>query len=101
MQILIGEAAPECTWDENWATVRSNGGFPVTEDGRSTNPITDSSSSEQLELTRNPMEIGHDDGGDRSRAYIVDVVDHPYLATWLPLWLTMPSYTSTTPVVLA
>ncbi|KAJ8475930.1 hypothetical protein OPV22_019657 [Ensete ventricosum] len=33
MQILIGEAAPECTWDENWATVRSNGGFPVTEDG--------------------------------------------------------------------
>ncbi|RRT72878.1 hypothetical protein B296_00030262 [Ensete ventricosum] len=34
-------------------------------------------------------------------AYIVGVVDHPYLATWLPLWLTMPSYTSTTPVVLA
>ncbi|RZS01943.1 hypothetical protein BHM03_00031904 [Ensete ventricosum] len=33
--------------------------------------------------------------------YIVGVVDHPYLATWLPLWLTMPSYTSTTPVVLA
>ncbi|RZR86395.1 hypothetical protein BHM03_00013582, partial [Ensete ventricosum] len=34
------------------------------------------------------------------RAYIVGVVDHPYLATWLPLWLTMPSYTSTTPAVL-
>ncbi|RWV88014.1 hypothetical protein GW17_00049937 [Ensete ventricosum] len=37
----------------------------------------------------------------RSGAYIVDVVDHLYLATWLPLWLTMPSYTSTMPVVLA
>ncbi|RWV84359.1 hypothetical protein GW17_00053928, partial [Ensete ventricosum] len=36
----------------------------------------------------------------RARAYIVGVVDHPYLATWLPLWLTMSSYTSTTPVVL-
>ncbi|RWV93588.1 hypothetical protein GW17_00043948 [Ensete ventricosum] len=34
-------------------------------------------------------------------AYIVGVVDHPYLTTWLPLWLTMPSYTSTTPAVLA
>ncbi|RWW68790.1 hypothetical protein BHE74_00023663 [Ensete ventricosum] len=34
-------------------------------------------------------------------AYIVGVVDHPYLATWLPLWLTMLSYTSTTPAVLA
>ncbi|RZS15968.1 hypothetical protein BHM03_00047895 [Ensete ventricosum] len=33
-------------------------------------------------------------------AYIVGVVDHPYLTTWLPLWLTMPSYISTTPVVL-
>ncbi|RZS24747.1 hypothetical protein BHM03_00057860 [Ensete ventricosum] len=28
------------------------------------------------------------------------VVDHPYMATWLPLWLTMPSYTPTTPDVL-
>ncbi|RRT45884.1 hypothetical protein B296_00049003 [Ensete ventricosum] len=27
--------------------------------------------------------------------------DHPYLATWLPLWLTMSSYTSTTPAILA
>ncbi|RRT31362.1 hypothetical protein B296_00048036 [Ensete ventricosum] len=35
------------------------------------------------------------------RAYIVGVVDHPYLATRLPLWLTLSSYTSTTPVVLA
>ncbi|RWW09495.1 hypothetical protein GW17_00027011 [Ensete ventricosum] len=35
------------------------------------------------------------------RAYIVGVVDHPYLATWLPLWLTMLSHTSTMPVVLA
>ncbi|RWW90429.1 hypothetical protein BHE74_00000453 [Ensete ventricosum] len=35
-----------------------------------------------------------------SGAYIVGIVDHPYLATWLPLWLTMPSYTSTTPAVL-
>ncbi|RWW06612.1 hypothetical protein GW17_00030049 [Ensete ventricosum] len=34
-------------------------------------------------------------------AYIVGVVGHPYLATLLPLWLTMPSYTSTTPVILA
>ncbi|RWW32055.1 hypothetical protein GW17_00003288, partial [Ensete ventricosum] len=34
-------------------------------------------------------------------AYIVGVVDHSYLATWLPLWLTMTSYTSTMPVVLA
>ncbi|RWV98613.1 hypothetical protein GW17_00038523 [Ensete ventricosum] len=34
-------------------------------------------------------------------AYIVGVVYHPYLATWLPLWLTIPSYTSTTSVVLA
>ncbi|RWV80777.1 hypothetical protein GW17_00057898 [Ensete ventricosum] len=38
----------------------------MTEDGRSTNPITDSSSSsEQLVLSRNPMETGHD-RGDRS-----------------------------------
>ncbi|RWV97896.1 hypothetical protein GW17_00039285, partial [Ensete ventricosum] len=29
------------------------------------------------------------------------VVDHPYLATRLPLWLTLPSYASTTPTVLA
>ncbi|RWW38460.1 hypothetical protein BHE74_00056308 [Ensete ventricosum] len=34
-------------------------------------------------------------------AYIVGIVDHPYLATRLPLWLTLPSYTSTTSVVLA
>ncbi|RWW15140.1 hypothetical protein GW17_00021039, partial [Ensete ventricosum] len=37
----------------------------------------------------------------RVRAYIVGAVGHPYLATLLPLWLTMPSYPSTTPVVLA
>ncbi|RWW69214.1 hypothetical protein BHE74_00023204 [Ensete ventricosum] len=36
-----------------------------------------------------------------ARAYIVSVVDHPYLATRLPLWLTLSSYASTTPVVLA
>ncbi|RWW49637.1 hypothetical protein BHE74_00044171 [Ensete ventricosum] len=36
-----------------------------------------------------------------AEAYIVSVVDHPYLATLLPLWLTMSSYPSTTPVVLA
>ncbi|RWW06998.1 hypothetical protein GW17_00029636 [Ensete ventricosum] len=36
-----------------------------------------------------------------SGAYIVGVVDHPYLATRLPLWLTLSSYASTTPVVLA
>ncbi|RRT71758.1 hypothetical protein B296_00002187 [Ensete ventricosum] len=36
-----------------------------------------------------------------ARAYIVGVVDYSYLATWLPLWLTMMSYTSTMPVVLA
>ncbi|RZR73592.1 hypothetical protein BHM03_00026158, partial [Ensete ventricosum] len=34
-------------------------------------------------------------------AYIVSVIDHPYLATRLPLWLTLSSYASTTPVVLA
>ncbi|RWV82071.1 hypothetical protein GW17_00056458 [Ensete ventricosum] len=34
-------------------------------------------------------------------AYIVGVVDHPYLATRLPLWLTLSSYASTTSVVLA
>ncbi|CAD5177578.1 unnamed protein product [Musa acuminata subsp. malaccensis] len=61
MQSLIGDAAPNWTWDENWVTVRSNGGFPVTEsiteDGRPTNPITDS--SEQLMLSTNPMATGH------------------------------------------
>ncbi|RWW44305.1 hypothetical protein BHE74_00049947 [Ensete ventricosum] len=36
-----------------------------------------------------------------SGAYIVGVVDHLYLATRLPLWLTLSSYASTTPVVLA
>ncbi|RZS15104.1 hypothetical protein BHM03_00046891 [Ensete ventricosum] len=35
-----------------------------------------------------------------SGAYIVGVVDHPYLATRLPLWLTLSSYASTTPIVL-
>ncbi|RZR87840.1 hypothetical protein BHM03_00015317 [Ensete ventricosum] len=39
--------------------------------------------------------------GSGARAYIVGVVDHPYLATRLPLWLTMLSHTSTMPVVLA
>ncbi|RZS25779.1 hypothetical protein BHM03_00059027 [Ensete ventricosum] len=39
--------------------------------------------------------------GGASGAYIVSVVGHPYLATLLPLWLTMSSYPSTTPVVLA
>ncbi|RWV86351.1 hypothetical protein GW17_00051772 [Ensete ventricosum] len=34
-------------------------------------------------------------------AYIVGAVGHPYLATLLPSWLTMSSYPSTTPVVLA
>ncbi|RRT81644.1 hypothetical protein B296_00008825 [Ensete ventricosum] len=36
-----------------------------------------------------------------SGAFIVSVVGHSYLVTLLPLWLTMPSYPSTTPVVLA
>ncbi|RRT59146.1 hypothetical protein B296_00022129 [Ensete ventricosum] len=36
-----------------------------------------------------------------SGAYIVGVVAHPYLGTRLPLWLTLSSYASTTPVVLA
>ncbi|RRT48473.1 hypothetical protein B296_00046341 [Ensete ventricosum] len=36
-----------------------------------------------------------------SGAYIMGVVDHPYLATRLPLWLTLSSYASTTPIVLA
>ncbi|RWW02996.1 hypothetical protein GW17_00033887 [Ensete ventricosum] len=34
-------------------------------------------------------------------AFIVSVVGHSYLVTLLPLWLTMSSYPSTTPVVLA
>ncbi|RWW28898.1 hypothetical protein GW17_00006590 [Ensete ventricosum] len=37
----------------------------------------------------------------RTGAYIVGVVAHSYLATRLPLWLTLSSYASTTPVVLA
>ncbi|RZR91237.1 hypothetical protein BHM03_00019328 [Ensete ventricosum] len=37
----------------------------------------------------------------RGGAYIVGIVGHPYLATLLPLWLTMLSYTSTTPAILA
>ncbi|RRT53697.1 hypothetical protein B296_00027879 [Ensete ventricosum] len=36
-----------------------------------------------------------------ARAYIVSIVDHSYLATRLPLWLTLSSYASTTPAVLA
>ncbi|RZR97940.1 hypothetical protein BHM03_00027224 [Ensete ventricosum] len=36
-----------------------------------------------------------------ARAYIVSVVDYSYLATRLPLWLTLSSYASTTPTVLA
>ncbi|RRT44960.1 hypothetical protein B296_00054543, partial [Ensete ventricosum] len=39
--------------------------------------------------------------GGFTGAYIVGVVDHPYMATWLPLWLTMLSHTFTMPVVLA
>ncbi|RZR92305.1 hypothetical protein BHM03_00020582 [Ensete ventricosum] len=50
-----------------------------------------SSSGRLLTPARRPGRVG---------AYIVGIVDHPYLATWLPLWLTMPSYTSTTPAVL-
>ncbi|RRT59809.1 hypothetical protein B296_00037466 [Ensete ventricosum] len=34
-------------------------------------------------------------------AYIAGVVDHPYLTTWLPMWLTMLLHTSIMPVVLA
>ncbi|RWW64926.1 hypothetical protein BHE74_00027805 [Ensete ventricosum] len=40
-------------------------------------------------------------GGGSTGAYIVGVVDHPYLATWLPLWLTVLSHTSTILAVLA
>ncbi|RWW41938.1 hypothetical protein BHE74_00052545 [Ensete ventricosum] len=47
------------------------------------------------------VERGSGGGSTGARAYIVGVVDHPYLATWLPLWLTLSSYASTTPVVLA
>ncbi|RWW62215.1 hypothetical protein BHE74_00030682, partial [Ensete ventricosum] len=39
-------------------------------------------------------------GSGSARAYIVGVVDHSYLATRLPLWLTLSSYASTTPAVL-
>ncbi|RWV84106.1 hypothetical protein GW17_00054212, partial [Ensete ventricosum] len=41
------------------------------------------------------------DEEEPGRAYIVGVVDHPYLATRLPLWLTLSSYASTTSIVLA
>ncbi|RWW50753.1 hypothetical protein BHE74_00042954 [Ensete ventricosum] len=51
-----------------------------------------SSSGRSLTPTRRPGRVG---------AYIVGVVDHSYLATWLPLRLTMPSYTSITHVILA
>ncbi|RZS24306.1 hypothetical protein BHM03_00057357 [Ensete ventricosum] len=34
-------------------------------------------------------------------AFIVSAVDHSYLVTLLPLWPTIPSYPSTTPIVLA
>ncbi|RRT38807.1 hypothetical protein B296_00052222 [Ensete ventricosum] len=37
--------------------------------------------------------------GSGAGAYIVGVVAHPYLATRLPLWLTLSSYASTTLVV--
>ncbi|RZR76636.1 hypothetical protein BHM03_00001478 [Ensete ventricosum] len=40
-------------------------------------------------------------GSAGARVYIVGVVDHMYLATRLPLWLTLSSYASTTPVVVA
>ncbi|RRT38460.1 hypothetical protein B296_00056706 [Ensete ventricosum] len=46
-------------------------------------------------LTAEVVELGL--GGGTS----VSVMGHPYLATLLPLWLTMPSYPSTTLVVLA
>ncbi|RRT31581.1 hypothetical protein B296_00047188 [Ensete ventricosum] len=39
--------------------------------------------------------------GSGAKAYILSVIGHPYLATLLPLWLIIPSYPSTTPVVLA
>ncbi|RZR85969.1 hypothetical protein BHM03_00013056 [Ensete ventricosum] len=47
------------------------------------------------------VEHGSEGGSTGAGAYIVGVVDHPYLATWLPLWLTMLSHTSTMPAVLA
>ncbi|RRT79922.1 hypothetical protein B296_00015026 [Ensete ventricosum] len=47
------------------------------------------------------VEHGSGGGSTGARAHIVGVVDHPYLATWLPLWLTMLSHTSTMPAVLA
>ncbi|RRT58299.1 hypothetical protein B296_00042483 [Ensete ventricosum] len=50
----------------------------------------------ELELDR----MSGDSEPDSGRAYIVGVVDHPYLATRLPLWLTLSSYASTMPVVL-
>ncbi|RWW44500.1 hypothetical protein BHE74_00049732 [Ensete ventricosum] len=39
--------------------------------------------------------------GASTGVYIAGVVDHPYLATWLPMWLTMLPHTSTMSVVLA
>ncbi|RRT31589.1 hypothetical protein B296_00052401, partial [Ensete ventricosum] len=39
--------------------------------------------------------------GRGAGAYVVGVVDHSYLTIWLLLWLTMSSYTSTMPAVLA
>ncbi|RZS03615.1 hypothetical protein BHM03_00033808 [Ensete ventricosum] len=49
-------------------------------------------------LAAGVVELGK--GGGTSGAYIVSVVSHPYLTTLLPLWLTMSSCPSTTPVVL-
>ncbi|RWW25209.1 hypothetical protein GW17_00010460, partial [Ensete ventricosum] len=52
-------------------------------------------------LAAGVVELGSGGGTSGVGAYIVSVVGHPYLATLLPLWLTMSSYPSTTPVVLA
>ncbi|RRT65048.1 hypothetical protein B296_00011585 [Ensete ventricosum] len=51
----------------------------------------------ELELDR----MSGDSELGSKRAYIVGVVDHPYLTIRLSLWLTLSSYASTTPVVLA
>ncbi|RWW03846.1 hypothetical protein GW17_00032965 [Ensete ventricosum] len=52
----------------------------------------------QLESLLVPVPLSR---GSCARAYIVGIVDHPYLATRLPLWLTLSSYASTMPVVFA
>ncbi|RRT55587.1 hypothetical protein B296_00044840 [Ensete ventricosum] len=60
------------------------------------------SSGQPLTPARRSGRVGsRRDPSDGQVSSVVGVVDHPYLATRLPLWLTLSSYASTTPAVLA